>query len=407
MDKKRFSNGITFALIVLFALLAYYCKNSTIESGYFKPKVISTHFNGEQFVGSETCLECHADVFNKHLETAHYNTSALADSINIKGSFKTGSNTLDLKDVEFVMEKKGDSFYNLTRIKNRYVDYPSAKFDVVIGSGVRGQTYLTWEENQLFQLQPSYHTPSDSWINSPGYPTYNLKRPISDACLKCHLTFATNLDSGRSNRYDRKQMVYGVDCERCHRPAAKHVSYHRKNPDAPVSKYMMNLDSLPRQSRLDICAQCHSGLREVLVKGTPFSFLAGESLNEYSRNYKSNGQNGNLDVHGNQYGLLTNSKCFKQTNTMDCSTCHDPHKNQRGNNNYFNQKCMQCHTEAKVVCKAKSHVIQQKGNNCIACHMPTSPSKIMTAQIGQDAIETSFFIRTHLIGIYPEKQWNN
>ncbi|MEX0314377.1 MAG: multiheme c-type cytochrome [Allomuricauda sp.] len=407
MKKNRFSNSITLALVVFFVAVAYYCKNPVIESDYYKPEVIATHFNEEQFVGSETCLECHADIFNKHIETAHYNTSAVADSINIKGSFKTGSNMLDLKDVEFVMEKKGDSFYQLSRIKNRDVDYPPAKLDVVIGSGVRGQTYLTWEENQLFQLQPSYHTPRDSWINSPGYPTYNLKRPISDACLKCHLTFATNLDSGRSNRYDRNQMVYGVDCERCHRPAAKHVGYHRKNPDALVSKYMMNLDSLPRQNRLDICAQCHSGLREVLIKGTPFSFLAGEKLSEYSENRESSDQNVNLDVHGNQYGLLTNSKCFKQTSTIDCSTCHDPHKNERGNSNSFNQKCIQCHTNAKVVCKAESHEIQQNGNNCIACHMPTSPSKIMTAQVGQDSIETSFYIRTHLIGIYPEEQWNN
>src|SRR3712207_8479990 len=30
----------------------------------------------------------------------------------------------------------------------------------------------------------------------------------------------------------------------------------------------------------------------------------------------------NLDVHGNQYGLLTGSKCFVNSPSMTCSSCH-------------------------------------------------------------------------------------
>ncbi|WP_420320019.1 multiheme c-type cytochrome [Flagellimonas sp.] len=407
MNKKSLLNSITILLAGLLAVFAFYCKNPNIESEYFSPKTVATHFNGEQFVGSETCLECHADIYAQHIGTAHFNTSAIADSTNINGSFEKGANMLDLKDVAYVMKKEGDSFYQHTRIKNRDVNPAPSKFDLVIGSGVRGQTYLTWEEDALFQLQPSYHTPSDSWINSPGYPTYNVKRPISDACLKCHVTFATNTNAKNGNVYDKEKMLYGVDCERCHRPAAKHVVYHRNNPEDSLAKHMLKLAELPKQQRLDACAQCHSGLRQVLLKGSPLSFLVGEDLSEHSQNYVSNDTNGNLDVHGNQYGLLTKSKCFKQTETMDCSTCHNPHKNQRGDTDYFNQKCMQCHSSEKVTCNVVEHEMEHKNSDCIACHMPSSPSKIMMAQVGQDSVETSFFIRTHLIAIYPEEQWNN
>ena len=69
---------------------------------------------------------------------------------------------------------------------------PPSKFDIVIGSGVKGQSYLTWKEEELFQLQTSYYTPLDDWVNSPSFPTYQYTRPIGDACLKCHTTFATN-----------------------------------------------------------------------------------------------------------------------------------------------------------------------------------------------------------------------
>ena len=43
------------------------------------------------------------------------------------------------------------------------------RFDIVVGSGTRGQTYLYWQGNQLYQLPVSYFTPAHTWSNSPGY----------------------------------------------------------------------------------------------------------------------------------------------------------------------------------------------------------------------------------------------
>jgi hypothetical protein len=407
--KKILFNGAGLLSLLFIASLVYHCKNGKTESDYFNPEVLATHFNGEQFVGSETCLECHADIYKTHLETAHYNTSAIADSKTVKGSFKNGANILDLKDVSFEMRQEGDSLFQYTTIKNRNVDVVPSTFDIVIGSGVKGQSYLTWEDDELFQLQTSYYTPSDNWVNSPSFPTYSYTRPIGDACLKCHVTYATNRNPSKfGNQYDKKRMVYGIDCERCHRPSAKHVAYHKNNLEVSLPKFTMSWTGLSRQQRLDACAQCHSGLRQELLKGTPFSFVVGENLKEYSRNYnKAPVDNSKLDVHGNQYGLLTSSECFKQTATMDCTTCHDPHKNQRGNAVYFNQKCMECHTTDSVVCAAENSQINEMDNNCIACHMPTMPSNSMTVELTQDSLETPFYVRTHLIDVYPKKLWGN
>ncbi len=387
-------------MVLHLAVLVYHCKNPKIESEYLSPAVLATHSNGAQFVGSETCMECHADIFASHIQTAHFNTSSPGNSESIKGSFEKGLNTLDLESVAFKMLPKDDSFYQHTEIKNRLLEKPPARFDIVIGSGVRGQSYLTWEEDKLFQLQASYYTPTNSWVNSPGFPSYSLDRPIRDACIKCHVTFAKNKDfSGQGNTYEKSELIYGIDCERCHRPAKKHVVYHRNNPGELMAKFMMQYDTLSRQQRLDACAQCHSGPRDRVLQGNSFSFLAGNNLNEYARNFYTGNQSTPLDVHGNQYGLLTKSECFKQTKTMDCATCHNPHKNERGDTGSFNQKCISCHTES-VICTAESDKIEQMGNNCIACHMPTTPSKSMTVQLTPDSLETSFNIRTHLIGIY-------
>lgn len=373
------------------------------EPDYFEPPALATHFNGEQFIGSHTCKECHADIYASHLKTAHFNTSALASADNIIGSFDDGAAILSLDELEVKMIEQGDAYYQQVIDKKTNQTLPAQQMDVVIGSGVKGQSYLTWEDERLFQLQASYYPPTDSWINSPGYPNQFIKRPVRDGCLKCHVTFATNRDfSGQGNWYDSAKMVYGVDCEKCHRPAGKHVVFHRENPDVTTAAHMLKLDTLSRQLRLDACAQCHSGPRDRILQGNSFTYLTGEPLEKHSRNFHTGQSDQDLDVHGNQYGLLTSSQCFIQSAEMDCSTCHDPHVNQRNDANFFNQKCMSCHQTNSAICTEDSAIKNAKDDNCISCHMPTMPSKMMSLQLTGDPEETAVFVRTHLIAVYPD-----
>ncbi len=407
MHKTILPKILAFTGLPLLILLIWHCKDSQLESDYFNPSVLATHYNGEGFVGSATCLECHAEIYDTHIQTAHFNTSALPTEQSIKGSFDAGSNILELKEAELTMVSEPGAFYQHAQSKFRNDKETRSKFDLVIGSGVKGQSYLTWETDTLYQLQVSYYTPTDRWINSPNFPEYMTKRPVNDACLKCHVTFAENKEpTGGSNQYVKEHLVLGVDCERCHGPAQKHVLHHRNNPKDSTVGYMLHLKNLSRQKRLDICVQCHSGLRARQIKGNPFSFVAGEDLEAYSQNFYTGRPENELDVHGNQYGLLKSSKCFQQSLTMDCTTCHDPHTNQRGNANTFNRKCIGCHGAAQLTCKLDVSETAKMGNNCIACHMPLSPSKSMQVKVDKEGMAIPVYIRSHLIAIYdslPQK----
>lgn len=403
LGKRQIRNSGVIIFIVAVITTILYIKYSQIQSEYYEPTPLATHFNGEQFVGSETCLECHADIYNSHLQTAHFKTSAEPNLQNIKGSFEEGSNTLKLKNVMFEMISDGNSFYQKGNVFGREKLESKHKIDVFVGSGVKGQSYLTWEDDNLFQLQVSYYVPNESWVNSPNYPNQYVPhlRPVSDACLKCHATFAKNDDfSGVGNRYEERRVLYGVDCERCHRPSAKHVKYQRSHPKDSTAKFMLSLGELSRKQRLDICASCHAGLRSQQVKGNPFSYLAGEDLDEYSKNFYSEKSNSELDVHGNQYGLLASSQCFKQT-TMDCNTCHDPHENQRGDILHFNQKCIGCHASATINCTDEKGNTNDMNSDCISCHMPLTSSQTMKVQSFVDSLAKPVKIRTHKIAIYP------
>jgi len=396
-------NKTSFSIFFFFVAFFYYCVSSTKGPEYYNPPVLATHPEGGEFVGSQTCMECHADIHDAHIQTAHFNTSAIINADNINGSFNSGFNKVSIGEEEVVMLKQGNRFYQQIQFKDTEDKWPAKKMDVVIGSGVKGQSFLTWENDKLFQLQASYYPPADKWINSPGFPMRRLDRPINDGCLKCHVTYAKNQDqSGSGNQYNKKQILYGVDCERCHLPSAKHVNFHRNNPEVKQSKFMIKLDTLSRQRRLDACAQCHSGLRDRLLKGNSFSYLTGEPLEEYSRNFYTGQPTSTLDVHGNQYGLLTNSECFKQSEELDCSTCHDPHKKQRGNLTHFIEKCKSCHTSNTTMCKAELADRNKMGDNCVECHMPNTPSQLMKAQLNYEEEEKPFFIRNHLIGIYKK-----
>ena len=124
--------------------------------------------DGNKFAGSAVCATCHKDIYESHLKTAHYLDSRPAAKKFIKGSFSSGKNKFVYnKWMEVMMEQKNDSFFQTGYVNG--IEYQSEPFDIVVGSGRKGQTYLYWNDNKLYELPVSYYTPLNSWCISPGY----------------------------------------------------------------------------------------------------------------------------------------------------------------------------------------------------------------------------------------------
>jgi hypothetical protein len=220
--------------------------------------------------------------------------------------------------------------------------------------------------------------------------------------MECHGTYAKiHEEENLGTVFDSASIIYGIDCERCHGPAAKHVAWQTAHPGELTGKYIVNAARLSRQQRLDACALCHSGFRQETRPA--FSFQVGDTLENFSTASYDTAAVATLDVHGNQYGLLTASKCFRLSDKLDCSSCHDPHANEYGMPAVYSKRCTSCHDGASGhPCTLPAVTRLRLSGNCIDCHMPALPSNAITLLVNGEAQPVHDLVRTHRVAIYAD-----
>lgn len=132
-------------------------------------------------------------------------------------------------------------------------------------------------------------------------------------------------------------------------------------------------------------------------------FGPGDTLSNFFSIDSTSNDAVNIDVHGNQYGLLAASKCFKNS-VMTCSNCHNPHENETGKLALFSQRCINCHnSEHGNFCKMSDQIGSSIVKNCIDCHMPEQPSRSIAVMLQGASTPTPALMRSHFIKIYPQE----
>lgn len=355
------------------------------------------------FLGDAACRECHQEIGDTYARTGHHLTTQLPTKDSILGKFTDGANILRTSDpdLHFRMDEKESGFYE-TAVFWQPPDEKTRteRIDIVTGSGEKGQTYLYWKGNQLFQLPVSYWSELKGWTNSPGYTdgVANFDRPIVLECLQCHATYFDSLPSENAENYYRKtDFVLGISCERCHGPGREHAENERLKPTAVFSgtHSIVNPASLPRNRQIEVCAQCHAGIGQPIVPA--FSYVPGQQLDNYFRLPHPNAD-ARVDVHGNQVALTQKSRCY-QNSQMTCTTCHDVHAPERAAASY-SVKCLQCHKDRE--CGEFAKLGAKIRENCIDCHMPVQDSDLIVANLKGKQIKAR--IRNHWIKDYATGQ---
>jgi hypothetical protein len=357
---------------------------------------------GRAYADAASCAGCHASIVNSYAHTPHSHSAGLASFNSIRGSFAGDSNTVVVNDsVRIVMEIRRGAPYQVLYVWNK--ETRAQRFDVVFGYE-KGQGYLYWKDDRLYQLPIFYFTALHRWTTSPGNPpgTLSFDRPVDERCFECHTSFVSASHRGKDGALDRGSLIENIDCQRCHGPAANHVAFHTENPGEKIGRYMVSYRNLNRRQKIDQCAVCHSGSNQVQLKSL-FAFRPGDSLSHFA--LPAPVVSDRPDVHGDQVALLASSKCFRNSE-MDCSTCHNTHVNDLGDRATYAQRCQTCHSEfSQHFCKLADGT--NTGNtvflkqNCTRCHMPMQASDVFKVKSGESDTHGSIFLTNHRIAVYP------
>jgi hypothetical protein len=384
---------LTLLLIVLTVYSLYQCTGGDA----------SADVRGKAYAGAATCVRCHRRVADSYVHAAHNKTSANRIDSLVQELSKGTADSFAFPNETVYVTRKNDGYYQSSMQGGKMVQ--SRRFDVVFGAGRHAYTFASRKDDALSELPLSYFHAAAGWANSPGFPADKayFDRPIVSRCFECHGSYVARefVQTGsvsEREKIDPATIIYGIDCERCHGPAAMHVQFHTDNPQIKEAKYITRWTSLSRQQKLDACAVCHSG-NDMAMQRSTFGFAPGDTLANYYVPFV--GATNTVDVHGKQTQLLMASACFRNTKTLECATCHDPHQPQLNTIAQFSQTCMNCHPAGSDhFCKETSLPTAVLATDCINCHMPLQASKAITYRKAGALQTTPYYLRTHRIGVY-------
>jgi hypothetical protein len=356
---------------------------------------------GAEYAGATTCVQCHQDIVNSYAHTGHFKTSAPFFFDSLKSLLNNTNTTFSFSDSDVVKLEE----FEKNILQSHYVGnnkLKSEKMDMVFGSGEKAMTFGYWKDSQLFQLPLTYLMNLHLWTNSPGFPTEyaDYTRAIISRCFGCHSSYVYyNNEKTKplevTQKFDSSTIIYGIDCERCHGPAKKHVDFHLENPSEKKPMYITNISSLSRAQQSDLCGSCHSPGTRIPLKSI-FTFVPGDSLKNYFAYYP--GSSVIPDPHGMQSLLLQQSECYKNSTTLTCLTCHNSHNNE-GSMQTAIASCISCHNTS-----THDKQMIQENQNCINCHMPLRTSLSLDFNNGKNDHNIPYKLRSHKIAVYLKNE---
>lgn len=348
------------------------------------------------YMGTESCFECHADQYRSYRQTAHSRALSRSDAAQEppdatfyhQASGRTYTvyrQDGQLHHREAVLDGDGSEIASS--------DYP---IRYLIGSGRHARTYIVDVDGFLCESPLTWYAQGQRWDMSPGYDAANhhgFERAVESECLHCHVGRL-----GDERAFQRVEIVEpAIGCERCHGPGKSHVAQQRAlregdgNPKASAAA-IVNPARLSRSLSEAVCAQCHLNTDAIAIaRGRQMGdFQPGMPLTDVCLNYCRKEANSQMTVVGHVEQMRL-SKCYLASQTLTCTTCHDPHADMEPAEKraFAIRTCLECHTEQGCSLALDERLQPPAGNDCITCHMP---------QVDTDIRHVAF--THHRIGIH-------
>jgi tetratricopeptide (TPR) repeat protein len=334
-------------------------------------------------VGSQACAKCHGAIYQAQHGSRHARTFFRASEVS----------GLELPSPSFVDPAQPSVTHTLKRTEDYRLELEThaagqvyhAIVEYAFGSGDRGLTLVGRDQyGQARELRLSHYRVQNSslWDVTSGHPAQPtelveyLGQPLSeDAVRRCFLCHVTSLRVMRKASGPAAR-DHGIGCEKCHGPGGNHLlAVAADFPDLSIARPTMAAGARV----VKLCAGCHSPRGRSTSPDDPHSARF-------------------------QGTTLTWSRCFKESNdTLDCISCHDPHRNATTSTEHYESTCLSCHggetrdlaassrarrtdrpaPTARTVCPVN------RSTGCVGCHMPPVKNVVPHSAF------TDHFIRVH------------
>lgn len=342
----------------------------------------------EGWAGSESCRECHEEVFARYsghpmcLTLSRTATAPVVEDLR-KAEFSTAGNR------RYFVEREGNEFWHHEqRVSDsgELIYDQRVPIDIAVGSGVHGRSYLRNVEGRLYQSPVTWYTQDAHWALSPGYPEDfhdRFERRVTHACISCHTGRALPYPGEPDRFADPLFAEESIGCERCHGPGETHIAWQRLDQATRTGTDPVINPGHFTDSRLDaVCNQCHlAGQRRVLKNGlAEFDFRPGMHVSDiWTVFVKTKGIESGAAGAVSHVEQMHVSRCFQESQgALSCISCHDPHgvptADQKAD--VYREQCLKCHGNGQTECSESREVRVAEGrrDSCIACHMAAYPA---------------------------------
>lgn len=306
-------------------------------------------FADGDYVGSASCRSCHPKQYATQTTTNH--AKALRPILRTPlPSLLSGAPIQERSGIAFDYSSTSEGLHvTVTRGNDRL----SAILGWAFGSGVQAFTPVGLRNGVYFEHRVSYYTAAGRpgrTMGHSGQPSLSLESALgipqkSETITRCFDCHATGVQSGP----DLSRMVVGIQCERCHGPALAHVNAATKGqPHSAIVESIRTFSRMNAADSIASCAECH-------------------------RMPATNSSHPELDdpesIRFQPIGLMA-SRCFIESKSLSCVTCHSPHQDSERNVDFYVLKCLQCHQPKNTAVSCKL----AKRQNCLPCHMEKQSS---------------------------------
>ncbi len=389
MDNKKYKISKNILTIIIILFLPLYLLKQT----YFSDNKTTASIS--EYVGKETCIECHQAEYNDWKGSDHDLAMDYATDSSVLGDFNNA--VLIRNNQTHKAYKKDNKFFVLTdgkdgkmheyEVKYVFGYFPLQQYLVEFPGGRLQTLALTWNsknKNWYYMADSVYRGMSVTHTNWLHWT--NQSQNWNSMCADCHSTNLQKNYNPHTDTYNTTWSEIDVSCEACHGPASKHLQwakladYARKdfvNFGLPIKT-----SGIDNHQYVDNCARCHS-------RRTAFGDYNPHSHSIYNNILPALPKEPNWYIDGQikeedyVYASFTQSRMFM--NDVKCNDCHNVHSGKlvlQGN-----ALCLQCHkaydydtpthTFHKGYGEQGQDVISEagikfkvgSGTECINCHM--------------------------------------